>query len=136
MNTQPMASCVSRQEEGVRGEDALMVQRERGRWNTGCGHPALICLLLPAKEAGLPGAHSFNKYSLRGFFVLVCMLVALITQFLPLAIRSWQQTIQTTRFKWRGLGLFRDMDGIKRVAQERVRHLESNKNRKQLRPQA
>ena len=64
------------------------------------------------------------------------MLVALITQFLPVAIRSWQQTIQTRRFKWRGLGLFRDVDGIKRAAQERVRHLESNKNRKQLRPQA
>lgn len=51
------------------------------------GHSACIFPLLSAREAGVPGAHSFNKYLLRDFFVLVSMPGALISQFLPIAGR-------------------------------------------------
>lgn len=44
-------------------------------------------LLLPARGAGIPGVHASNKCLLRDFFGLVCMPGALITQFLPVAIR-------------------------------------------------
>lgn len=49
--------------------------------------PACIFLLLPAKEAGTPGAHSFNKYLWRAGFVLVPVPGTLITQILPRAGR-------------------------------------------------
>lgn len=47
---------------------------------------AFFCCFLQGKLA-IPEAHSFNKYLLRDFFVLVSMPGALITQFQPVAIR-------------------------------------------------
>lgn len=99
-----MASCVSRQEEGAEGENALRIQKERQQWNIGYGPPARVCLLLPAREAGLPGAHSFSQELLRDFFVLVCMPGALITRFLPVAIGVLAASNSNHRRKWRGLG--------------------------------
>lgn len=63
----------------------LMFKRKDGSGVQCVGHSACIFLLLSAREAGIPGAHSFNKYLLRDFFVLVSMPGALITQFLPAA---------------------------------------------------
>lgn len=81
--------CKSAGEAGVGGEeDMLNVQRERRLRGPVCG---TLSLHFSAKEAGIPGAHSFNKYLLRDFFVLVSMPGALITQFLPIAAESWQQ---------------------------------------------
>ena len=95
MNTHPTVSHVRLQEkDGVGwwgwkagGKDAscskgmtAMECRERDT-------PACIFLLLPAKEAGTPSAHSFNKYLWRAGFVLVPVPGTLITQILPRASR-------------------------------------------------
>lgn len=95
MNTQPTVSRVRLQEKDGAGwaagrsggKDAscskgmtAMECRERDT-------PACIFLLLPAKEAGTPSAHSFNKYLWRAGFVLVPVPGTLITQILPRAGR-------------------------------------------------
>lgn len=95
MNTQPTVSRVRLQEKDgagwaagrAGGKDAscskgmtAMECRERDT-------PACIFLLLPAKEAGTPSAHSFNTYLWRAGFVLVPVPGTLITQILPRAGR-------------------------------------------------
>ena len=74
--------------------------------------PACIFLLLPAKEAGTPGAHSFNKYLWRAGFVLVPVPGTLITQILPRAGRVLAANrIQIKWFKRRDGGWLRN--GVK-----------------------
>lgn len=86
MNTQPIAAG---ERDGWEAEEKLRLMF-KGKDSYGIQsirHPACIFLLLPAREAGIPETHSFNKYLLRDFFVLVSMPGALITQFQPVAIR-------------------------------------------------
>lgn len=84
MNSWPTVLCECQLEKEVGREAMPHIQRDRQLWNTGCG---TLPLLLPARGTGIPGVHSFNKCLLRDFFVLACMPGALITQFLPVAIR-------------------------------------------------
>lgn len=83
------ASCITCKSAGERGwgrrgQALLNSQRKRQLtteyrvWDT----PACMFLLFPAREAGIPRTHSFNKYLLRDLFVLVSMRGALKTQLL------------------------------------------------------